>query len=95
MQYFREDSGLPDTLTARLGYGTNHEGDYYHDGDIGGGQLLTACVWFECLSGLSCLDSNYVPVYTYNKETFTLSDELVTAIRAAAHKAVQNWFLPQ
>lgn len=93
--FFREESGLPDTLTARLGIGTNHSGDLYHDGDIGGGQLMTACVWFEILTGLSCLDSNYVPTYTYNKETFTLSDELVTAVRASAHKAVQTWFVSQ
>ena len=92
---FYKDSGLPGTLCARLGIGTNHEGDYYHDGDIGGGQLLTACVWFESLTGLSCLDSEYVPVYTYEGQEYTLSDELVTAVRAAAHKAVQEWFVTQ
>ena len=92
---FRQYSGLPDTLTARLGIGTNHSGDLYHDGDIGGGQLLTACVWFESLTGLNCLESEYVPVYTYGGQEYTLSEELVSAVRTAAHKAVQEWFITQ
>lgn len=85
--------GLEDTLCARLGKtvsGTPHEGDFAHDGDVGGGQLLNACVWYEILTGLDCRDNDYSPTYTYGGKTFTLSDELVTALKEAAHKAVSQ-----
>lgn len=85
--------GLEDTLCARLGKtvsGTPHEGDFAHDGDIAGGQLLNACVWYEILTGLDCRENDYSPVYTYGGKTYTLSDELVTALKEAAHKAVSQ-----
>lgn len=79
-----------DNLCARLGKGNNNEGDYYHDGDWGGGQLLTACVWYEVLTGKSCLDNTYLPEYTYAGQTYTLADDLVLTLKTCAHQAVAD-----
>lgn len=84
------ESELCDKLCARLSY-NNGEGDYYHDGDIGGGQYLNACVWFETLTGQSCVGNTFRPVYTDNTgNTYTLSEELITVLQQAAHEAVAN-----
>ena len=56
--------------------------DYYHDGDVGGGQYLNACGWFEVITGESCLDNTYVPT------DYTLSAEKISALKSAAHQAV-------
>lgn len=71
------DAGY-DNLCCRLGYDGNvskvmHGGDGSHDGDIGGGQYLNACVWFEVITGISVLGNPYRPEYS---TTSTLSDEL-------------------
>ena len=80
-----------DQLCARLGKGENHEGDYYHAGDIGGGQYLTGCVWFETLTGLSCIGNPYRPVYTYNGVVYELNEGITyEALQEYAHQAVQN-----
>ncbi|MBR4864273.1 MAG: DUF4886 domain-containing protein [Oscillospiraceae bacterium] len=79
-----------DNLCARLGKGENNEGDYYHDGDWGGGQFLTASVWFECLTGQSCIGNTYRPVYTQGAVEYRLEEDLVTKFQAAAHQAVAN-----
>ena len=55
-------------------------GDNYHDGNVGGGQYLNACVWFEALTGQSPAGNTYVPEYT-------LSQELMAALQTAAHAA--------
>ena len=79
-----------DQLCARLGKGDNHEGDYYHAGDIGGGQYLTACVWFETLTGLSCIGNPYRPVYTYNGVVMELNEGITyEALQQYAHQAVE------
>ena len=62
-------------------------GDGYHEGDIGGGQFLNACVWYETITGQSCLDNPYKPDKTNGK--YELSDEFAQLIRNAAH-AVNN-----
>lgn len=71
-------------LCARLSK-NNGEGDYYHDGDIGGGQYLNACVWFEALSGESCIGNTWRPT------DYALSEELIAVLQQAAHEAVENW----
>lgn len=71
-----------DNLCARLSV-KNGEGDYYHDGDIGGGQYLNACVWFEILTGQSCVGNTYRPNYE-------LSEDMITTLQNAAHQAVAN-----
>lgn len=55
--------------------------DTSHDGDIGGGQYLNACVWFEMLTGKSCIGNSYRPDYP-------LSEEKIEILQQAAHKVV-------
>ena len=56
-----------DNLCARLGKKVDpapmDSGDNYHDGDIGGGQYLNACVWYEYLFGLDARENTFVPTY--------------------------------
>lgn len=52
--------------------------------DIGGGQYLNACVWFETLSGLSCLGNTFRPDYE-------LSETLIEVLQQAAHEAVAQY----
>ena len=65
----------------------NGEGDYYHDGDIGGGQYLNACVWYEVLMGKSCIGNTWRPKYE-------LSEEKIAILQAAAHEAVAAVYGP-
>ena len=80
-----------DKLCNRLGKAVTgaepHTGDNYHEGDIGGGQYLNACVWYEVLFGESCIGNTFVPNYTYGGETM---DMLITLdeLQQAAHQAV-------
>ena len=85
-QVCREDYGY-DNLCDRLGVGTDHEGDYYHDGDIGGGQLLNASVWYEIITGQDCRENTFVPSYTYDGETVANRFD-PAVIKSAAHEAV-------
>ena len=71
-----------DNLCARLAK-DNGVGDYYHDGDIGGGQYLNACVWFETLTGQSCIGNTFRPDYE-------LSEDMISMLQNAAHKAVED-----
>ena len=77
-------------LCARLGknsFGDQraNAGDGYHDGDIGGAQLLNAYVWYMTITGDRDLsDNDYVPTYSYEGEQYTLSDELVAILKEAA-----------
>ena len=78
-----------DKLCARIGKGENHEGDYYHDGDVGGGQYLNACVWFEVITGQSVIGNTYRPVYKYNGTEIPLNSEMTyEKLQEAAHQAV-------
>ena len=71
---------IGDTLCNKNGL---RSGDNYHDGDTGGGQFLNACVWYEVITGESCLENEFVPMYG-------LEETKITAIKEAAHQAVQN-----
>ena len=81
-----------DEMCDRLGKADGddpHAGDYYHDGDIGGGQYLNACVWFETITGQSVVGNTYVPTYVYKDVTYNLNAEItVEALQNAAHQAV-------
>ena len=98
-----------DFLTCRLGKtnpvsGVANAGDGYHDGDIGGGQLLNACVWFEIITGQSVIGNTYIPEYATSStladslmaqvnvektdKGYALTSEFVAEIQQAAHKAV-------
>jgi hypothetical protein len=80
-------NGGYDNLCARLAV-NNGEGDYSHDGDIGGGQYLNACVWFEVITGQSCLGNTWRPTYTHNGITHSLPEDLIATLQQAAHDAV-------
>ena len=85
----REKSELAYNMCARLSV-NDGEGDYYHDGDIGGGQLLNAYVWFETLTGQSCIGNTFRPVYKHNGLEYTLDEELIKILQESAHEAVQQ-----
>ena len=85
-QIARESEIIGYDLCRRLGV-NNDEGDYYHDGDIGGGQYLNACVWYEVLMGKSCLGNTWRPPYD-------LSEEKIAILQNAAHEAVAAVYGP-
>ncbi len=58
-------------------------GDGSHEGDIGGGQYLSACVYFETLTRLDCRGNTWRPAYT-------LSEDMITLLQNAAHEAVSE-----
>ena len=78
----RANPVVGDTLCARIGI-NNNMGDNSHEGDIGGGQYVTACTWFEILFGQSCIGNTWRPNYV-------LSEEKIAALQQAAHEAVAN-----
>lgn len=84
----REDP-LCDKMCGRLAV-NNGEGDYLHDGDIGGGQYLNACVWFETLTGQSCIGNTFRPVYKQGSIEHTLSEEMISVLQRSAHQAVEE-----
>lgn len=99
-QYIRK--GGYDNLCARLSK-KDGEGDYYHDGDVGGGQYLNACVWFEAITGESCVGNSYIPAYTTSKDLtdkldklqveatedgYRLTDAFIATLQNAAHGAI-------
>ena len=75
------------TLCSRLENGAFKD-DFSHDGDIGGGQYLNACVWFEILTGESCVGNCFRPKYTYNGKDVSLSEEKIRILQNVAHEAV-------
>ena len=81
-QIYREIPGVEDNLCARLAI-NNGEGDYYHDGDIGGGQYLTAAAWFEVITGKSVIGNTWRPDYE-------LAEDKIQLLQESAHKAVEN-----
>ncbi len=58
-------------------------GDHYHDGNTGGGQYLNACVWFEVLTGKTCIGNTWRPDYD-------LKEEKIPVLQKAAHKAIAD-----
>ena len=61
-------------------------GDYQHDGDLGGGQYLNACVWYEVLTKKSCVGNTWRP--TEDLVGYTLDEAMITVLQNAAHDAV-------
>ena len=55
--------------------------DLYHDGEEGGGQYLNACVWFEALTGQSCIGNEWRPRY------YEVSEEKLLQLQEIAHRA--------
>ena len=68
-----------------------HSGDGYHDGDIGGGQLLNAYVWYMTITGDTDLTDNaYAPVYKYVTLDYPLSEDFINMLKSAAMIAVKD-----
>ena len=72
---------------ARTTVGDNLcKSDMLHDGDVGGGQYLNACVWFEVLTGKSCIGNTWRPT------DYRLSEDKVVELQKAAHQAVADMY---
>jgi hypothetical protein len=65
--------------------------DFSHDGDLGGGQYLNACVWFEILTGESCLGNSFRPQYLLAGKDVSLTEEKIRLLQNAAHEAVAEY----
>lgn len=78
------------TLCSRLDNGIFKD-DFSHDGDIGGGQYLNACVWFEILTGESCIGNLFRPQYEYAGKNVSLTEEKIRILQNAAHDAVTEF----
>ena len=77
------------TLCTRI-EGGKLKDDFSHDGDVGGGQYLNACVWFEVITGRSCVGNTFRPTYTLDGHDRSLSEEQIAVLQQAAHEAVQE-----
>ena len=77
----RVRDGGYDNLCERMGVNEG-KGDYYHDGDTGGGQYLNACVWFERVLGQNCIGNTWRP------STYALSEDMIAMLQKAAHDTV-------
>lgn len=77
-QLARENVSIGDTLCERSS-GT----DYHHEGDVGGGQYLNACVWFETIFGQSCVGSSFRPFL------YSLPEDKIATLQNIAHQAVE------
>ena len=78
----RKNPVIGDTLCNKGPGGDATLGDFYHDGTTGGGQYLNACVWFEVLTGRSCVGNAFRPT------DYTLDEAKATALQSIAHQAV-------
>ena len=78
-------TGTAFQLARAAGSGDLSRGDGCHDGAESGGQYLNACVWFECLTGESCVGSTFRP------RKYSLSEEKVALLQQAAHRAVEEY----
>ncbi len=58
-------------------------GDWRHEGDVGGGQYLYACVLFETLTKKSCIGNTFRPSYDLRYDDMTFEE-----LQQIAHKAV-------
>ena len=77
------------TLTYRI-KGEELMDDLTHDGDVGGGQYLNACVWYEVLTGKSVVGHTWRPEYIFQGEDLSLSEDMISLLQNAAHTAVAN-----
>ena len=59
--------------------------DFYHDGETPGGQYLNACVWYEVLTGNTCIGNTWRPSYE-------LDEDRALALQQIAHQAVADLY---
>ncbi len=82
-EIIRSETQIGDRLT---GTEEKEYGDNLHDGDVGGGQYLNACVWFEVLFQKSCVGSTWRP------ESYSLEEAKIPLLQDAAHRAVAAYW---
>ena len=75
------------TLCSRI-HNNKFMDDLGHDGDIGGGQYLNACVAFEVITGQSCVGNTFCPKYELSGIDCSLTAEKIGILQNAAHEAV-------
>ncbi|MBR2615206.1 MAG: DUF4886 domain-containing protein [Clostridia bacterium] len=61
--------------------------DYYHEGDVGGGQYLNAAIYYEMITGNDVRGNTWRPSYA-------ISEEQVLELQKIAHEAVLNLYGP-
>lgn len=84
-------SGRAMQIARLAGIGDSLHRDGFHCSEIG--RILTGWVWFESLTGISALESKFVPktaTPTYMDEVF-ITDEEEKILRNAAHQAVVEY----
>lgn len=79
------------TLSTRVSKGRVVD-DFSHDGDLGGGRYLNACVWFEVITGKSCVGNLFRPQYIYLGKDYSLTEEKIKILQNSAHQAVEDWY---
>ncbi len=73
--------------------------DLSHDGNIGGGQYLNGCVWYEMITHKSVVGNPFVSEYYHEEsgKTYTFTSEQIAKLQNAAHEAVladhgEEWY---
>ena len=83
-----ENSGMEKfTLCTRISGGKLID-DFGHDGDVGGGQYMNACAFYEAFTGKDCRENPFRPKYTYMNMDYSLTEEEISLLQNAAHSAV-------
>ncbi len=80
----RHNPLIGDILCNKGPNGDATAGDFSHEGTTGGGQFLNACVWFEVLTGKSCVGNTYRP------QDYDLWESRATLLQQIAHETVMN-----
>ncbi len=78
----RNNPKIGDVLCNKGPNGDDSKGDRYHEGTTGGGQYLNACVWFEIVTGKSCIGNTFRPT------DYKLDESRAVLLQEIAHQAV-------
>ena len=78
----RSHPQIGDVLCNKGPNGDDSKGDRYHEGTTGGGQYLNACVWFEVVTGQSCVGNTWRPT------DYQLDENRAVLLQQIAHQAV-------
>ena len=85
------------SLHTRIHEGSKYKGmltnkDLSHDGNVGGGQYLNGCVWFEMITHKSVIGNPFRPHYDYQGLDMHLNEKKIEMLQNAAHQAVLNYY---
>lgn len=78
----RNHPQIGDVLCNKGPNGDDTKGDRYHEGTTGGGQYLNACVWFEVITGQTCVGNTWRPT------DYQLDEGRAQLLQQIAHQAV-------